>query len=410
METYIERKLYTEQLKNFINKPVIKVITGIRRCGKSALLELFQNDILKFTDKKHIISINYEDIKYDFITNYKKLDDYITSLIKDKKTHYIFLDEIQDIEHWEKCINSLRLKNTDLYITGSNSTLLSSELSSLLSGRYVEFNLHTLSFSEFINFRKKTGIGSGPAGSFEPDAELEAYIKIGGFPVLSTTSFDLRTAQKIVTDINNSAILKDVIQRNKIRNVQLLQKITAFIYCNTGNITSAKKISDFLKSQRRSADFETVYNYLQYLENALIIHKVPRYDVKGKKLLESYEKYYLAEHSLKYTVQEYSADNISGIMENIVYIELKRRGYTVSIGKINEKEIDFIAEKPGSRLYIQVCYLLANKKTTERELSPLLEVRDSYPKMVVTLDKYWQIENKGIKGIHLKDFLLSAAF
>jgi predicted AAA+ superfamily ATPase len=404
-QTNLKRKLYTEQLKDFINKPVIKVITGIRRSGKSALLELFQNDILESTDREHIIGMNFEDTKFDFITDYKKLDDYILSRIKDDKTYYIFLDEIQDVEHWEKCVNSLRLKNTDIYITGSNSNLLSSELSTLLSGRYVEFRLYTLSFSEFMDFHKENGIGFG-----NENDELDAYIKTGGFPVLSTSFFPPQAARKIVTDINNSAILRDVIQRNNIRNVQLLQKIVAFVYDNVGNITSAKKISDYLKGQKRTADFETVYNYLQYLENALIIHKAPRYDVKGKKLLESYEKYYLAEHSLQYTVREYNADNISGILENIVYMELLRRGYTVYIGKVGEKEIDFIAEKADGKLYVQVCYLLASKETIERELAPLKEIRDNYPKLIVTTDKYWQIENDGIKGIHLKDFLLSEAF
>nr|AGS52287.1 ATPase [uncultured bacterium contig00061] len=405
MNVNIKRKLYTERLKYYLNKPVIKVITGIRRCGKSALLELFQNDVLKLTDRQHIISINFEDTQFDFITDYRKLDEYILSLIKDDKTYYIFLDEIQDVKQWEKCINSLRLKNTDIYITGSNSTLLSSELSTLLAGRYVEFDLYTLSFGEFINFRKNKGIGSDNI-----DNELEAYIKYGGFPVLSTATFDFHAMRKIVMDTNNSAILRDVIQRNNIRNVQLFQKIMTFMYDNTGSITSVKKISDFLKSQRRTADFETVYNYLQYLENALIIHKVRRYDIRGKKLLESHEKYYLAEHSLRYTVHEYSTDGMSGMLENIVYIELIRRGYSVYVGIINGKEIDFVAEKPEGKLYVQVCYLFANKETIEREFAPLLEVRDNYLKMIVTMDNYWQVEREGIKGIHLKDFLLAETF
>jgi predicted AAA+ superfamily ATPase len=280
--------------------------------------------------------------------------------------------------------------------------LLSSELSTLLSGRYVEFHLHTLSFTEFIDFRNKNGIGSGNL-----DAELETYIRVGGFPILSMSDFNYNAARKIVADINNSAILRDVVERNKIRNVQMLQKIIAFVYDNVGNITSAKKISDFFKSQRRTADFETVYNYLQYLENALIIHKVPRYDIKGKKLLESYEKYYLAEHSLQYTMREYHASNISGILENIVYLELLRRGYTVSIGKIGNKEIDFIAEKREHKLYVQVCYLFAGEETIEREFSPLIEIRDNYPKIIVTMDKFWQITKDGIRGIHLNDFLLA---
>ncbi|MDR2897820.1 MAG: ATP-binding protein [Spirochaetaceae bacterium] len=406
-DCYFDRKLYTEQLQGFINKPVIKVITGIRRCGKSALLELFQKDILHYTDKKHIISINFEDTQFDTLTNYTELDGYIRSLMTDDNRYYIFLDEIQAVEQWERCVNSLRLKNTDIYITGSNSDLLSSELATLLSGRYVEFCLHTLSFSEFIDFRKKSGLGSDRI-----DDELEAYIKTGGFPILSTTELTPYSARKIVIDIQNSVVLRDVIERNNIRNVQLLQKIIAFMYDNIGNITSVKKISDFLKSQKRTADFETVYNYLHYLENALIIYKAPRYDVKGKKLLESYEKYYLADHSLQYTVREFNLSNISGILENIVYMELRRRGYTVSVGRIGgdksgEREIDFIAENPKGKVYIQVCYLLASEETIEREFAPLLEIRDNYPKLIVTMDRFWQIEKEGVKGIHLADFLLS---
>ncbi|MDR3293211.1 MAG: ATP-binding protein [Clostridiales bacterium] len=404
-QSNIERSLYAEQLKGFIDKPVIKVITGLRRSGKSALLELFQRDILKFTDEAHVIAINFEDTKFGFITNYRELDDYVSCAIKDEKTYYIFLDEIQLVEHWEKCVNSLRLKNTDIYITGSNSDLLSSELSTLLSGRFVEFNLYTLSFAEFIDFRKKSGLGSD-----DLDRELDAYIRIGGFPILSTSEFRPNDARKIVDDINNSAILRDVVQRNNIRNTQLLEKIIAFVYDNVGNITSAKKISDYLKGQKRSADFETVYNYLKYLENALIIHKTPRYDIKGKRLLESYEKYYLSEHSLQYALRGFNPNNMAGILENIVFMELLRRGYEVCIGKIGEKEIDFIAEKSDKKLYVQVCYLLASRDTIDREFYPLKEIRDHYPKLVVTLDQYWQVEDEGVKGIHLKDFLLSNSF
>ena len=398
----IKRELYVEQLKNYIDVPLVKVITGIRRSGKSALLELFQENLLDVTDQEHIISINFEDVAFDFITDYKKLHAYVLSKMKDERKYYIFLDEIQNVEKWEKGVNSLRLRNTDIYITGSNSKLLSAELSTLLAGRYVEFRLHTLSLSEFITFRKEYGIGSD-----DIDNELSEYIRIGGFPVLSKGRFDYQTARKIVADINSSAILRDVVQRNGVRNVNLLQRIVSFIYDNVGNVTTAKSISDHFKQERRSADIETIHNYLQYLEDALIINRVRRYDIRGKKLLETFEKYYLSEHALQYAVREYNAGNITGILENIVYLELLRRGFSVSVGKFDDKEVDFVAERPDGRIYIQVCYLFASEETIEREFSPLMKIRDSYPKLVVTMDKYWNVEKNGARGIHLKDFLLS---
>ncbi|MDR0198936.1 MAG: ATP-binding protein [Methanomassiliicoccaceae archaeon] len=398
----VERKLYTEQLKKYVNTDFVKIITGIRRSGKSSVLELFQNDILKLTDPEHIIYINFEDVKYDHIKEYKKLHEYVLSRVRDDRTHYLFLDEIQNVAEWERCVNSLRLRNIDIYLTGSNSKLLSTELSTLLAGRYVQFRLYTLSFEEFIRFRKEYGIGSD-----DTDDELDAYIKIGGFPGLSVGRHDHQTARRVVADINDSVIRRDVVRRNNVRNEQLFNSVISFVYDNIGNITTAKNIADHLKGQRRSADIETVYNYLQYLEEALIIHKVSRYDIRGKRLMETFEKYYLADHSLQYTVREYSEKNLPGILENIVYLELLRRGYTVGIGKFDNKEVDFVAERPDGKVYVQVCYKLGNEETTEREVGALMKIRDNYPKLVVVYDKLWQIERDGVRGIHLRDFLLS---
>ncbi|GHV93811.1 ATPase [Spirochaetia bacterium] len=405
----LERTNYIEDLKGYIDKPLIKVITGIRRCGKSSLLLLFQEAILARTDKSHIIYLNFEDSEFDSILTYKNLNTYITAKITDSKRYYIFLDEIQIVENWEKSVNSLRLKNTDIYITGSNSRLLSSELATLLAGRYVSFHLYTLSFAEFVDFRKQSGLSA--AGSDEIidlDKELDAFIETGGFPLLSVNSFTQREKRQIVSDIHSSAVLRDVVQRNGIRNTQLLEKIIAFLYDNAGNPVSLKKIADYLKSQKRTADFETVYNYITYLENAFIIYKAPRYDIKGKRLLETTEKYYLADHSLQYAVRDMRQENISGILENIVFMELVRRGYRVYVGKLETKEVDFVAEKINGTgtLYIQVCLNFSNPETKEREFSPLRAIKDHWPKMVITLDKYWQTEEQGVMGIHLKDFLL----
>lgn len=401
-DTLIERELYTEQLKEYIDVPLVKIIAGIRRSGKSAMLELFQRDILKITDPEHIIYVKFEDMEFDSIRDYKKLHEYVLSKMGDDGRYYIFLDEIQIVEHWEKAVNSLRLRNTDIYVTGSNSKLLSSEFSTLLSGRYVEFRIYPLSFSEFINFRKEYGISCDST-----DDELEAYIRTGGFPMLSTGRLSRNAERKIIMDTGNSIVLRDVIQRNEIRNVDLLQRIIAFVYDNVGNIITAKSISDYFKKEHRNIDNETIYNYLRYLEEAFIIHRVGRYDIKGKRLLELLDKFYLDEHSLQYIVREYDSVKISGILENIVYLELLRRGYSVTIGKFDDTEVDFVAERFDGRVYIQVCYMFYEKETIEREFAPLMKIRDNYPKLVITMDKYWNVDKDGVKGMHLRDFLLS---
>ena len=402
----IERKIYTDKIKGFFDKEQIKIITGIRRSGKSEILKLMRNEALKVTDGPHIIFINFEDAEFDDIATYKELVKYVAGKMVDTKKYYIFLDEIQIVENWEKAVNSLRLKNTDIYITGSNSQLLSGELATLLAGRYVAFEIGTLSFAEFIDFRKINKINySDPTAA----TDIDEYIKIGGFPVLSTIQYTESQARQTITDIQSSAVLKDVVARNKIKNVPLLERIISFIYDNVGNLVSIRKIADYLKGNGGGADFETINSYVGYLEKACIIKKVSRYDIKGKKLLESNDKYYLADHSLQYAVRDMKRTNLPGILENIVYNELIRRDYKVYIGKMETKEIDFIAEKinGGEKIYIQVCTEYGSKETMDREFTPLTEIKDHYPKLVVTLDKYWQEDRQGVKGIHLKDFLFS---
>lgn len=405
MKKLIERGIYTEKIKGFMGKEPVKIITGIRRCGKSGILELAKNEALQRTDEKHTIYINFEDAEFDGIASYKELNKYIAGKMKDSGKYYIFLDEIQMVDKWEKAVSSLRLKNTDIYITGSNSQLLSGELATLLAGRYVAFEVSTLSLREFINFRKECGINP------ETD-ELDEYILTGGFPLLSVSRFTQEQARQIVTDIQSSSVLKDVVARNKIKNVHLLERIIAFIYDNVGNLASIRKITDYLKgtgsSGKSSADFETVSNYISHLENACIIRKVPRYDIKGKKLLESNNKYYLADHSLQYTIRDMKRTNLPGILENIVYNELIRKGYKVYVGKMNAQEIDFVAEKinGGDKMYVQVCTEFNSEETMEREFAPLVAIKDHYPKYVVTLDKYWKEDRLGVTGIHLSNFLL----
>ena len=400
----IARPNYFEKIKGFIDKPFIKIITGIRRSGKSELLKMLRDESLNKTDENHIIYINFEDADYAHLISSKELNIYFKNKMTDDKTYYVFLDEIQEIRDWEKAVNSLRLKNADIYITGSNSKIMSKEFATLLGGRTVSFDIYTLSFSEFIDFRKKSGLSEGN----DIDAELHSYIRIGGFPALSVNEYGDTEARKIVEDINSAALIRDVILRHEVRRSQLLEKIATFIYDNVGNILSIASVCKYLKSQGRSSDPETIANYIKYLEEAYIIKRAQRYDIKGKKLMETLDKYYLVDHSLQYAIRSIRPDKVQGILENIVFMELIRRGYRVCVGKDRvEKEIDFIAEKKGSgKLYVQVCMEFSNRETYRREFSPLLAIKDSYPKYVVTLDKYWQADENGVKGIHLKDFLL----
>jgi predicted AAA+ superfamily ATPase len=414
-----ERKIYTDQIKGFFGKEPIKVITGIRRSGKSEILKLLTDEVRAVADEAHIIYLNFEDAEFDEIVTYKDLNRFVADKMRDEKKYYVFLDEIQRVTGWEKAVNSLRLKNTDIYVTGSNSKLLSGELATLLAGRYVAFEVGTLSFAEFLHFRKKSGLSrpAQTAASDEPHTyapldELDEYIKTGGFPLLSTGRFTDGQARQILTGIQSSAVLKDVVARNKIKNVPLLERIIAFIYDNVGHLVSLRKIADYLKSNGGGSDFETVASYVGYLENACIITRVSRYDLKGKKLLESNDKYFLADHSLQYTVRDLKRTNLSGVLENIVYQELKRRDYRVYVGKLDAREIDFVAEKinGGGRVYVQVCTEFSSAETMDREFAPLTGLKDSYPKYVVTLDKYWQENRNGVVGIHLRDFLLKESY
>jgi predicted AAA+ superfamily ATPase len=406
MDRFILRPLYVEQIKTFIDKPFIKIITGIRRSGKSELLKMLKSEVLKNTDHEHIIFINFEDEQFANITTNKELSAYFKSRMTDDKPYYIFLDEIQEVNGWEKSVNSARLKGADIYITGSNSKIMSEELATLLGGRTLSFSIHPLSFAEFIEFRKQNGLlkDSDDAALL---SELDEYIRIGGFPVLALFNYPADAARKIVQDINSTALLRDVSVRHKIRMPQLLDKIVAFIYDNVGNLVSIASITKYLKSQNRGSDPETIANYLKYLEDACIIRRAQRYDIKGKKLLETVDKYYLGDHSLQYAIRNYRENNLQGVLENIIYLELVRRGYTVHVGKaLGDKKIDFIAEKGASKIYVQACVDFSAAETMKREFEPLKNIRDNYPKYVVTLGKYWRVDDEGVKGIHLKDFLL----
>jgi len=400
----IIRDLYIEKIKPFIDKPLIKVITGIRRSGKSVILRFLKEELLeRKIDENQIIYLNFESLEYSDIDRAEKLYAYVKERVSREKRSYILLDEVQEVTSWEKAVNSFMTDfDADIYITGSNSRLLSSELATYLTGRYVEINIYTLSFLEYLQFKiQRTG-----SHEISPRTEIEAFIRMGGFPVLHLADYTWESAYKIIYDIYSSAILRDTIQRNNIRDVELLERVVKFVIDNIGNKFSAKNIADFFKSQQRKIDLNTVYNYLNALEGAFIIERIPRYDLKGKEVLKTLEKCFLGDHAIVYAVMGYRDRMISGVLENIVMLELKRRGYAVYTGKLDEREIDFIAEKNNERIYVQVTWKMEGPATVEREFYPLRDIRDNYPKYVVSMDDFWKDNIEGIRHVHLADFLL----
>lgn len=404
----IKRDLYLDKIRPFIDKPFIKVITGIRRCGKSTILMMIKEEILdKGIDDSNIVYINFESMLYSDIDNSKKLYSYVKDQVKNSNKYYLFFDEIQEVKDWEKAINSFLIDfDCDIYITGSNSKLLSSELATYLTGRYIEINVNTLSFGEYLDFRKQVN----HIDDINTREELKRFIRLGGFPAVHTGNYDIESAYKIVSDIYSSALLRDTIQRYKIRNIELLERIVKFVFDNVGNTFSANNIAKYFKSQQRNVDINTIYNYLNALESSFIIQKVSRYDIAGKNILKTNEKFYLADQSLKYATMGYKDRAISGILENIVYLELKSRGYDIFIGKLGDTEVDFIAEKQNEKVYIQVSYVLVDESTIEREFRPLLKIKDHYPKYVVTMDDFFEDNIDGVKHVNLADFLLMEKF
>jgi predicted AAA+ superfamily ATPase len=403
----IQREWYIKQVNAFRNKPFIKILTGIRRCGKSSILMLIRESLLtENMSPEQIIHINFESLVYSELLTANKLYDYLAGKITGNKT-VLLLDEIQEVKDWEKCINSLVVDfDVDIYLTGSNSHLLSSELATYLAGRYVEIPVYTLSFAEYLQFRTHCF----PKTEKNIKEHFVAYLRSGGFPVIHTAEYTEETAEKIVHDIYSSIILRDTVQRYRIRDVELLERIVRYAFDNVGNTFSGKNVADYFKSQQRKIDINTVYNYLNAMEGAFILYRMPRYDVKGKEILKTQEKFYLGDISLLYATMGYRDRMIAGILENIVFLELKRRYYTVFAGKNDTKEIDFVAEKQGKKIYVQVAYKLDGKQTVEREFAALLDVKDQYPKFVVTMDEFWKESIEGVQHIHIADFLLSDIF
>jgi len=398
----ILRPTYTNAIIPFIDKPQIKIITGIRRSGKSVVLRLLKEELLqRGVEEEQIITINFESFAFIELTRAQKLYEFVKEKIKSSQRYYLLLDEIQEVEDWEKAVNSFIVDfDVDVYLTGSNSHLLSSELATYLAGRYVEIPVFTLSYKEFLDFRHHYFKEENTVNSFVQ------YLRFGGFPVIHTANYSEETAYKVVYDIYSSVILRDTVQRYKIRDIELLERVIKYAFDNIGNTFSGKNVADYFKSQQRKVDVNTVYNYLNALEGAFILYRVPRYDIKGKEILKTQEKFYVSDVSIIYALMGYRDRMISGILENIVFLELKRKGYKVYVGKLDATEIDFVAEKRNEKIYVQVAYKLENQQTVNREFGNLLAIDDQYPKYVVTMDEFWKDDIEGVKHLHITDFLL----
>ena len=402
----IDRPLYVDKIMAYVDTPFVKILTGVRRCGKSTILKMIMERLKteRNIPENRIISCRFDSMEYEDMTAKQ-----IYTLLKEKlspvgKT-YLFLDEVQEIKGWEKVVNSLASDfDVDLYITGSNSRMMSSEIATYLTGRYVSFRIFTLSFGEYLMFKSKF------ANVGEPKTELANYVRLGGFPATHLQAYSQDEIYTIVRDIYNSTIFSDIVKRNQVRKIDQLERVVKYTFSNVGNTFSAKSIADYLKSERRSLDNETVYSYLDKLEKAYLLHRCSRYDLQGKEILKTQEKFYLADVALRYSVLGYNADSVASSLENIVYLELCRRGYTVYVGKTSDGEIDFVAVRQNEKIYVQVTQEINSEKTEKREYNRLLEIPDNYPKFVLTTDEFAGGNYEGIKTMHIADFLLSAEY
>ena len=402
----INRPLYVNKIMAYVDTPFVKILTGVRRCGKSTILKMIMEKLKteRNIPEDRMISCRFDSMEYEDMTA-KQIYTLLKGRLSTKGKNYVFLDEVQEIKGWEKVVNSLVSDfDVDLYITGSNSRMMSSEISTYLTGRYVSFRIYTLSFDEYLTFRRQfTVVG-------EPKTELANYVLLGGFPATHLQAFSQDEIYTIVRDIYNSTIFSDIVRRNQVRKIDMLERVVKYTFNNVGNTFSAKSISDYLKAERRSLDNETVYSYLEKLEKAYLLHRCSRYDLQGKEILKTQEKFYLADVALRYSVLGYNADSVASSLENIVYLELCRRGYTVNVGKTSDGEIDFVAVRQNEKIYVQVTKEINSEKTEKREYERLLEIHDNYPKYVLTTDEFAGGNYEGIKTMHIADFLLSPEY
>ena len=395
----ILRPDYIEAVKPFMDAPLVKILTGVRRCGKSTIFEMIRQELLeRGIPEDHIVMKKYTEMDIPDTITAKQMYDELVSRVEDDKRYYFLLDEIQEIKGWEKAVNSLlEGMNADIYVTGSNSKLMSSEISTYLTGRYISIPVFTLSFREYLEFKKES--------TQSYDKLLEEYIKFGGFPIIALGEYEQQSAYQIVDGIYHTVVSRDIVKRHRINKQDLFDRVVKYVIENMGKTFSASSISNFLKSENRKVSIESIYNYLRWLEQAFIIFPCERYDMQGKSFLKTQEKYYLADVSFRYALFGYNRKMLDGVMENIVYLELRRRGYDVYVGKNNTKEIDFIAIHKDEKIYVQVCVQIP--ENSNREVGNLMEIRDHYPKYVVTLNEMDVGIENGIRIVHLRDFLLA---
>ena len=390
----------------YVDTPFVKILTGIRRCGKSTILKMIMEKLSaeRGIPEERILSYRFDSMEYEDMTA-KQIYDAIKARLSSGGRTYLFLDEVQEIAGWEKVVNSLASDfNVDIYVTGSNSRMMSSEISSYLTGRYIAFRIYTLSFAEYLTFKAAyTVVGT-------PREELANYIRLGGFPATHLQAYSADEIYTIVRDIYNSTVFSDIVKRNQVRKIDQLERVVKYTFGNVGNTFSAKSVSDYLKAEKRALDNETVYGYLEKLEKAYLLHRCSRFDLRGKEILKTQEKFYLADTSLRYSVLGYDSDTVAASLENVVYLELCRRGYTVNIGKTAEGEIDFVATRQSDKLYIQVTQEIGSEKTEHREYDRLLSVADNHPKYVLLTNDFAGGNYQGIKTMHAADFLLSAEY
>ena len=395
----IYRPEYIEKIKVFKDKPLVKILTGVRRCGKSTILQMLKEELIRDgVLEENIIEKRYTDMDIPENISAKQMYDELTEAIGKKEHCYLLLDEIQEVPDWERVINTLlEGGKADIYITGSNSKLMSSEISTYLTGRYIQIPVFTLSFKEYVEFKKESKLS---------DRELlEEYIRFGGFPIIALGDYEAQQAYQIVNGIYYTVVSRDIVNRHRINKQDLFDRVVKYIIENMGKTFSANSISNFLKSEHRKVSVESIYNYLRWLEQAFVIYPCARYDLQGKNILKTQEKYYLADISLKYSLLGYNRKMLDGAMENIVFLELKRRGYDVFVGKNDTKEIDFVATRRDEKIYVQVCVQIP--ENSEREVGNLMVIKDHYPKYVVTLNELDTGIENGIKIVHLADFLLA---
>jgi predicted AAA+ superfamily ATPase len=421
----IYRPTYIEKIMAYVDTPFVKILSGVRRCGKSSILKMVVEKLRErgIADER-ILTYNFDSLQYEGMTA-KKLYNEIKGKLSPGGKAYLFLDEVQEVNDWEKAVNSFMTDfDVDLYVTGSNSRMLSSEISTYLTGRYIQFRIFPLSFHEYLMFRNKwlekdPGALDGSAYSLSDSpalaksvrtSELAQYLRFGGFPAIHLQEYSVDEAYTIVKDIYSSTIFTDIVKRSQIRKIDQLERIIKFAFDNIGRTFSAASISKYLKSEHRTIDNETVYNYLSKLESAFILHRCSRYDIQRKEILKTQEKFYVCDPAMKYSVLGYTSDSVAAMLENIVYLELLRRGYEVAIGQLASGEIDFVATKQENKLYIQIAERIERKETEQREYDRLLGIADNYPKYVLRADEFSGGNYLGIKTMHIADFLLSTEY